>query len=96
MSNESDQMYKGTPFSERQIRLASQNYENQVELVYALRQAFIASGRTIDEVAEAFDVPVEDMEEMLAAEVDLPFSDLRMLANELEVEIAYTVTPSTK
>lgn len=84
-------IFTGTPFSEQEMENASNNYNNQVDLIEELHAAFILSGFTLEYMAYELGVDKIMVEEALTGQRDLTFTELRHLANALHVSVGYVV-----
>lgn len=80
-----------TPFTEREIERASENYNHQVSLMEAIAEAFAETGLTYAEFAKQFEASEEYVTELLTLERAPNLTELRYLANELGLVINYTV-----
>ena len=86
-------LFSGTPFTEQEIETASVNYDNQVDMVGQLHTAFVASGYTYEYVAEQLGATVDEVKAYLFAEYDMTLTELRYIANVLNVSINYQIVP---
>lgn len=82
---------KDDKFSEIAMEMASRNYENQVQLVEALQALLTDSDDTIPMVADRLGLTEEELEHYTSYLTDLTFTELRLLATSLGVEISYTI-----
>jgi len=86
-------VHAGTPFTEEQVALAASNYEAQEWLLRALREAFVMSGLSLQDLASELDLSSEDAEAWINGEMDLTLSELRQLANVVDAHVTYRVNP---
>jgi hypothetical protein len=91
-----DDLIEGSPFTSAQIQVASKNYEAQVDLLDQLQAVFDESEITLTEFAENLGLSEEEAEAVLAGAVDLTLTELRYIANALEVVIDYHVRPASR
>lgn len=81
------------PFSDEQIALAASNYEAQEALLDQLRRALSSRGMSVEQLAAELELPEEDAQDWIDGEVDLTLSELRQLANAVDVRLSYSVSP---
>lgn len=81
------------PFTDDQIALAASNYELQEALFVHLRRAFEMSGLGIDGLAEELEITVEEAQAWIDGETDLRLAEVRHLANAIDAQVAYRVSP---
>jgi cyanate lyase len=80
-----------TPFTEREIERASENYNHQVSLMEVIAEAYAETGLTYAEFAKKFEATEEYITEILTLVRAPNLTELRYLANELGLVINYTV-----
>lgn len=82
---------KDDKFSERAMELATRNYQNQVVLVETIQELLSNTNDTMPMVADRLGITEEELAHYTSYISDLTFTELRMLATSLGVEVNYTI-----
>ena len=91
-----DKFLFGDRFTEKEISTAAANYENQITLLEQLQEARLALGISFSYISEQLDLEVSIIDEFFSGQREFNLSELRMIANVLEVTVDYVVTSSPK
>lgn len=83
----------GHVFSDAEVRLSAGNYAAQTRLASQLQEAFRRREMDLETLASELDLSVEEASDWVSGNFDLTLTELRYLANAIDAEVTYKVTP---
>lgn len=96
MDDLTDLLFPNSSFNKAELDLATKNYENQIELLEQLQNARLAAGLTFAEISVQLGISASLVEKFFVGQKEMHFSELRMIANVLNVKIEYVIETKPK